>query len=236
MKKQILALLALTSLAASAYNSNNSYNDPNLRAIEIGKYALGATDGSIIFADNGAVAQSNLKLFWDQANSRLGLTDTSPDATLDVNGTLLISGAVTAQSTVATGALTVTGAASTTTTLAAGTTLSSGGIATLNGLTLTGSVIKPIRTVTTTDTASCANDWHMNMNGSTGFTQTLPTAASCSGVTFVYNLINNGSAQTVTIDAAGSELIDSATTSTLTLTNQTLGIQSDGVKWFSFSH
>lgn len=49
------------------------------------------TPGSVIFADGvGALSQDNANFFWDDALNRLGLATASPNATLDVRGTLRV--------------------------------------------------------------------------------------------------------------------------------------------------
>ncbi len=50
----------------------------------------GFTEGSVIFVDSGgSLSQNNSNFFWDNTNTRLGLSDTTPDDRLDIEGTSL---------------------------------------------------------------------------------------------------------------------------------------------------
>ncbi len=67
-------------------------------------------------------------------------------------------------------------------------------------------------------------------NNSSNITVTLPTASGISGKTYTLKKIGNNTA-TVTIDAAGSETIDGATTLLLYLRYDSIAIASDGSNW-----
>lgn len=49
------------------------------------------TPGSVLFADAaGVISQDNNNLFWDDTNKRLGINQSSPTSTLDVNETVTV--------------------------------------------------------------------------------------------------------------------------------------------------
>jgi hypothetical protein len=67
----------------------------------------------------------------------------------------------------------------------------------------------------------------------TGRTLTLPAAADCAGRVYAFK---NLAAQVLTIDGAGAETVDGASTSVLMdAANDTLTIMSDGTKWLSIA-
>ncbi len=61
------------------------------------------TSGSVLFSDGNIITQNNLKLFWDNANSRLGIGTSSPTATLDVNGTAKVTSLTSANDSIING-------------------------------------------------------------------------------------------------------------------------------------
>ncbi len=73
-------------------------------AIGIGNTVSSGTSGSILYVNgSGQLAQENANLFWDDTNNRLGLNDTTPSYTLDINGTFRTTGAALFDGTVALG-------------------------------------------------------------------------------------------------------------------------------------
>ena len=50
------------------------------------------TAGSIPFSDGSNLAQDNTNLYWDDANNRLGLKNTTPETTLDIHGNYAATG------------------------------------------------------------------------------------------------------------------------------------------------
>lgn len=83
----------------------------------------------------------------------------------------------------------------------------------------------PIRSTTSATTLTSA-DYTLNVTSGT-FTQPLPTAVGISGKIYV---IKNSGAGTVTVDAAGVELIDGALTATVAA-GGALRIQSTNSGW-----
>jgi hypothetical protein len=51
-------------------------------------------DGSVIFSDDGKLAQDNANFFWDEANNRLGIRTTEPEQALHVVGNAYITGSM----------------------------------------------------------------------------------------------------------------------------------------------
>lgn len=66
---------------------------------------------------------------------------------------------------------------------------------------------------------------------SASFTVNLPTAASMNGTTLTFKRTDSVSANTITVDAFGSETINGSTTFVLIAQDQTLQITSDGTNW-----
>jgi hypothetical protein len=55
----------------------------------------GLTQGSILFAGpGGLISQDNANFFWDDANNRLGIGTSTPQGSLDVNGSAIFRGSV----------------------------------------------------------------------------------------------------------------------------------------------
>lgn len=52
------------------------------------------TTGSLLFSDGTNIAQNNNRLFWDNANNRLGVGTNAPTSTLDVNGNINVTGKI----------------------------------------------------------------------------------------------------------------------------------------------
>lgn len=87
-----------------------------------------------------------------------------------------------------------------------------------------------IRTVTTTVTLDDTDSVVLANATGGAFTVNLPTAASIDGRQFTIKKID-GNPNTVTVDAAGSELIDQSLTVALASQNQFITIVSDGTGW-----
>jgi len=86
------------------------------------------------------------------------------------------------------------------------------------------------RTVAATTTAT-TSDSTIRCNAAAGaITVNLPAAASCAGLVLAVKKID-ASANTVTVDPAGTEVIDGATTMGLSSQWQALEIQSNGTSW-----
>ncbi|MNG66028.1 GDSL-like Lipase/Acylhydrolase [compost metagenome] len=97
-------------------------------------------------------------------------------------------------------------------------------------MTFVSGVVKPIRTVTATTTA-LISDWTIKCDATSGaFTINLPAASTVTGIVFNIKKINN-SANDITVDPNGAELIDGSATFTITTFNQSITIQSDGTTW-----
>lgn len=98
----LLSLLALPANAGFMFGGGGN--------LAVGNAIGSGTNGSVLFVrPTGTIAQDNTNFFWDDVNNRLGITDTTPDFLLDVNGTLGVAGATTLSGTLAAGATTVTG-------------------------------------------------------------------------------------------------------------------------------
>lgn len=96
---------------------------------------------------------------------------------------------------------------------------------------LNGSVSYPIRTVTNTTTVS-NTDYTILADATSGaITINLPSASTVNGMVVNVKKINN-TANNITIDPNGAELIDFGSTFTLSTYLQTAMIQSNGVSWF----
>lgn len=75
------------------------------------------------------------------------------------------------------------------------------------------------------------NDYSLTGDATSGsFTFSLPTASSATNSVFVFKKLD-ASANTITIDASGSETIDGALTIVLSNLNDRLQIQSNGTSW-----
>ena len=85
-----------------------------------------------------------------------------------------------------------------------------------------------IRTITAARTMDYTDDVVLGNASSGNFTVTLPTAVGITGRTYTIKSISTG---TVTIDGAGSETIDGATTVGLSSQYQFRTIVSDGSNW-----
>lgn len=86
------------------------------------------------------------------------------------------------------------------------------------------------RLVTSTDTATL-NDFTIRCDCTTGnMTINLPTAASSNGQMLIIKKID-GTANTVTIDPNGTELIDGGANVAIGTLNETKIIQSNGTSW-----
>ena len=90
--------------------------------------------------------------------------------------------------------------------------------------------------VTTNTTLQATSSRYIRCSSASGnITLTLPTAASASGRKFTF-LRTNTSANTIVVDANGSETIDGALTVTLRFINEKLTIWSDGTSWYKEEH
>ncbi len=89
---------------------------------------------------------------------------------------------------------------------------------------------RPVTTKTADYTVTTADYTVIGDTTSGNKVFTLPTAASASGYTFVFKKIV--SANTLTIDGAGSETIDGATTKVLSTQWTSVTIHSNGTAWF----
>lgn len=95
-----------------------------------------------------------------------------------------------------------------------------------------GGIVPVVPTLTTTATLTAASASTQLANATGGaFTINLPTAASASGLPFNIKKIDS-SANAVTIDPSGGELIDGAATLDLTVQWQSAQIQSNGTAWY----
>lgn len=112
-------------------------------------------------------------------------------------------------------------------------TIADGGTITLTGsISSGGSYAAAIITTTSASYAVLSTDYTILGNAvSNNITVNLPTAASA--IRRVLNIKKiDASANTVTIDANGSELIDGVLTQVLTLIYESITIQSDGSAWY----
>ena len=93
-------------------------------------------------------------------------------------------------------------------------------------------IYAPFKTVDSDYTASGTDYMILCDATPASFSVFLPPAADVEGLILVIKKIEPASAaRTVTINADGAELIDHATTKVLTLRDDALKIQSDGVQW-----
>ena len=78
----------LSASAPSAGVITLSWASAGAASISIGSTVTSGTTGSVLFVGSGPVlSQSNANFFWDNTNSRLGLTTTSPTGILHINST-----------------------------------------------------------------------------------------------------------------------------------------------------
>ncbi len=96
---------------------------------------------------------------------------------------------------------------------------------------LQGALIKPIRTISATTTALITDHTILCDATSGVITLNLPTAASTVGLILNIKKINN-SANNITIDPNGAELIDLASTLVISTYLQAIAIQSNGTGWY----
>lgn len=96
--KQGALTLTTTGTSGAATLVGNTLNIPQYSGgggMAIGGSITSATAGSVLFAGtSGVLAQDNTNLFWDDANDRLGIRTSSPNAALHVSGSTTASGAI----------------------------------------------------------------------------------------------------------------------------------------------
>jgi hypothetical protein len=68
---------AIPSTAAQCFMSNGASVDPSFQTCVASTTTTSFTAGSLLFAGAGVVAQNNARLFWDNANFRLGINNNS---------------------------------------------------------------------------------------------------------------------------------------------------------------
>ena len=100
---------------------------------------------------------------------------------------------------------------------------------------LTAGVMRRVRTVTAAYTATLEDDVIV-ANGAAPFTITLPTAAAAFDTatsTGKQLIFVNRDTDDATIDGAGSETINGATTFVLDVQYETVALISDGTEWYT---
>lgn len=194
------------------------------------------TTGSIPFISSTKdIAQNNTQLFWDAANSRMGIGTATPGNKLEVNsGTSGLSGVRFTQLTA--GSIPFINStkdiAQNNTQLFWDATNNRMGIGTAtpsSTLQVNGSFSAKIVTVTGNYTATATDHTIIAKPTTRGITITLPSAASSTGRIYI---IKRVSTRLVTIDPNGSEQIDGAKTYSISSNNFAATIQSDGVAWY----
>lgn len=91
--------------------------------------------------------------------------------------------------------------------------------------------VGPIRTVTTTATITAADGTVLGDATSAAFNVNLPAASTVAGRKFNIKKID-ASANAVTVDADGTDLIDGAGTYPLAAQWESITVQSDGADWY----
>lgn len=148
--------------------------------------------------------------YLDGTNNRVGMGTATPSARLDVVGTFqLVDGTQGANKILTSDA--------------------SGNASWTSNLSVGGSVTLNIRTITAATTVLSTDCVVICDATSGGFTVTLPTAASSTGRVYTFKKL--ASSNNVTIDGNGAELIDGATTYTLTAAYKSVRIISNGTRW-----
>jgi hypothetical protein len=89
---------------------------------------------------------------------------------------------------------------------------------------------KTVRTATTTDSPTDADDVVLCNAASAGFTVNLPAASGRTGKVFTFKKTDS-TTNVVTLDGNASETIDGATTRTLTLQYEAVNLVCDGSNW-----